>query len=120
MEKRKKGLPSTNRLIPERAWAYLTISCTGEKPPSPLLIRSGDEWLVGPKEFRADLKASVGEEPDQPPKSGWKFYNAAAGSYEDDPTLICTKWCSMRQILIDIAILQNRLIEIDDDINPTA
>ena len=55
---------------------------------------------------KAWLKASVGGEPNQPPTTGWKFYNRDTGYYnedqslkfenwdtddwEDDPTLSCT------------------------------
>ena len=32
--------------------------------------------------------ASVGGEPNQPPTTGWKFYNL--GKYDEDPSLRCT------------------------------
>ena len=53
------------------------------------MCRSGDEWLVGEKGKRAYLKASVqGEEPNQPPTTGWKFYNCETGKYDEDPGFI--------------------------------
>ena len=55
------------------------------------MCRSGDKWLVGEKGYRAFLKASVqGEEPNQPPTTGWKFYNWETRKYEEDPGLTCT------------------------------
>ena len=55
------------------------------------MCRSGDKWLVGEKGYRAFLKASVqGEEPNQPPTTGWKFYNWETRMYEEAPGLTCT------------------------------
>ena len=87
LEKNKRDLQSTYRLTQER---YETVQkcSTGETcllftPPT----RSGDEWHVGPKEKQPRLKASVGGEPNRPPKTGWKFLDK---DYEEDPSLTCT------------------------------
>ena len=56
-------------------------------------LRVGDEWYVGGKGGQAWLKASVGDEPNQPPTTGWKFDNrnfmAVWGDYVDDSALTC-------------------------------
>ena len=46
-------------------------------------LRVGDEWYVGGKGGQAWLKASVGDEPNQPPTTGWRYYGY------DDETLNC-------------------------------
>ena len=58
-------------------------------PFSSLLFptRSGDEWLVGQKGWGANLKASVGNNPDQPPTNGWKCADFDTYDYVDDPSL---------------------------------
>ena len=67
--------------------------------------RCGDEWLVGEKGLRALLKASVGNNPDQPPTNGWKFLKK--GDYVDDPSLSCTlpistSSCILRVVLTNL------------------
>ena len=61
-------------------------------PPLSLLFptRSGDEWLVGEKGKDPYLKASVGNNPDQPPTDGWKFFDYYDYDYVDDLSLSCT------------------------------
>ena len=61
---------------------------------SPFSPRFKDEWLVGEKGGRTYLKASVGAVPDQPPTTGWMFYNYHYNyntySYEADESLSCS------------------------------
>ena len=67
-----------------------------ENSPSPLLTRSDDEWRIMEKiedpesEYDAQLKASVGGEPNKLPNSGWKFNDYDTGNWPDDPTLSCS------------------------------
>ena len=58
-------------------------------PPRPI-PRSGDEWLVGKKGGFAWLKASVGAVPNQPPTTGWMFYNYNTKEWEADESLSCS------------------------------
>ena len=58
-------------------------------PLSLLLLRSGDEWLIGKKGYDAGLRAGVGEEPDRPPSYGWKIKNRDTREYESDKTITC-------------------------------
>ena len=90
--RRLKDLQCTDTLTLRRYKSLTNFFCTGEKSSLPLLFptRSGDEWLVGEKGLRALLKASVGNNPDQPPTNGWKFYNFDTYDYVDDPSLSCT------------------------------
>ena len=60
------------------------------KAPSPLLTRSDDEWLIEAKGYKAQMKANVGGEPNQPPTTGWEFLNFDTGKYDEDPSLRCT------------------------------
>ena len=74
-------------------------------PPLSLLFptRSGDEWLVvGEKERRAWLKASVGNNPDQPPTNGWKFFKK--DDYVDDPSLSCTLPISTSSCILTVVL----------------
>ena len=52
------------------------------------LTRSGADWLVGEEEKDALLKAPVTDDPKQPPRKGWQFYNK--GKFEKDESLICS------------------------------
>ena len=38
----------------------------------------------------AELKASVGVEPNQPPSTGWKFFNVYTCEYVFDATISCS------------------------------
>ena len=62
--------------------------------PSPLFLRSGEEWYLGWKDSHTFLKASVGGEPNQPPTNGWQFDTSDLGSdpkdWEEDASLTCT------------------------------
>ena len=52
--------------------------------------RCKDEWLVGKKGLHGLLKATVSEDkPDQPPATGWKFYNRDTRQYEADESVTC-------------------------------
>ena len=52
--------------------------------------RCKDEWLVGKKGLHGLLKATVSEDnPDQPPVTGWKFYNWNTREYEADESVKC-------------------------------
>ena len=92
LEKSKRDLQSTYRLTQER-YDTVQICSTGETHVLLTLpTRSGDEWHVGPNvlgpwEEEPRLKASVGGEPNRPPKSGWKFLDQ---DYKEDPSLTCT------------------------------
>ena len=48
--------------------------------------------MVKTEGFGADLKASVGVEPNKPPTTGWKFENRTLFSpdFEFDPSLTCS------------------------------
>ena len=48
------------------------------KPSYILLLRSGNEWWVKTEGYAASLKASVGDDPNVPPTTGWKFSNGEA------------------------------------------
>ena len=85
----EKGLQSTDKLTQERYQASSTIDFTGEKYPLSLPSRLGDEWLVGTTGQLALLKASVGGNVDQPPTSGWQFFNGRTDEYEEDGSLTC-------------------------------
>ena len=78
--------------------------CTGEKSPLSPLSRSGDEWLVGAKGGGANLKASVGNNPDQPPTNGWKFYDYDKDDYVDDPSLSCTLPISTSSCILTVVL----------------
>ena len=79
-------------------------------PPPSLLFptRCGDEWLVGEKGGRAwwnfNLKANVGNNPDQPPTNGWKFYNKDDQDYVDDPSLSCTSPTSTSSCILTVVL----------------
>ena len=45
---------------------------------------------VGEDGFQAELRASVGIEPNQPPSNGWKFYNWDTTGWEEDATISCS------------------------------
>ena len=49
------------------------------------------------------LKASVGNNPDQPPTNGWKFYNDK-GVYVDDPSLSCTLPTSTSSCILTVVL----------------
>ena len=84
---RKRDLQSTDRLTQEKCQVTGTTVCSGGKsPPIFLLLRSGNEWLVGEEGL---LKASVGDDPTIPPTTGWKFYNFDTKAFEADPLLMC-------------------------------
>ena len=52
--------------------------------------RCNDEWLIGEMGERVWLKATVSEDkPDQPPATGWKFYNWDTEEYEADESVTC-------------------------------
>ena len=57
-------------------------------PPLHLPSRSGDDWLVGEEEKDALLKAPVKVDPNQPPTTGWQFYNN--GNFKEDESISCT------------------------------
>ena len=59
------------------------------KAPSPLLTRSDDEWLIE-KGKKAQMKASVGGEPNLPPTTGWKLFNYGTRNWEVEKAIICT------------------------------
>ena len=44
----------------------------------------------GEERFQAQLKASVGVEPNQPPSTGWKFFNVYTCEYVFDATISCS------------------------------
>ena len=46
--------------------------------------------MVGMEGSSAELKASVGGEPNQPPSTGWKFYNLFTGGWQVDATISCS------------------------------
>ena len=75
-------------------------------PFSSLLFptRSGDEWLVGQKGWGANLKASVGNNPDQPPTNGWKFDDNDELDYVDDPSLSCTLPISTSSCILTVVL----------------
>ena len=76
-----------------------TTCCTGERavPYTSylLFIRCGDEWMVIHSKTKtlanAQLRAPVVEDdPDQPPSTGWRFYNFDTEEFESDESLSCT------------------------------
>ena len=73
-------------------------------PLSLLFPRSGNEWLVGEKGERARLKASVGGEPDQPPSTGWGFYNWDTEEYKADDTLNCQVYVSASPCCLTVSL----------------
>ena len=74
-------------------------------PLSLLFPRSGNEWLVGKKGYRADLKASVEGELDQvPPSTGWKFYNWRTKEYKADDTLNCQVYVSASPCCLTVSL----------------
>ena len=46
--------------------------------------------MVGMERNTAELKASVGVEPNQPPSTGWKFFNVYTCEYVFDATISCS------------------------------
>ena len=54
--------------------------------------RCGDEWMVKAKGGTLALLRApvVKDDPDQPPSTGWKFYNFDTREYESDESLSCT------------------------------
>ena len=86
----KKGLQSTDRLTQERYQAHSTIDFTGENYPLSLPFRLGDEWLVGTTGMEAFLKARG--KANQPPTTGWQFYNCSTHKYEEDGSLTCNNF----------------------------
>ena len=88
---RNKKVPqSTDRLTQERYQAHSTIDFTGENYPLSLPFRLGDEWLVGTTGMEAFLKARGKE--NQPPTTGWQFYNCSTHKYEEDGSLTCNNF----------------------------
>ena len=76
------------------------------KVPSPSLLfptRRGDEWLVRDKGWGANLKASVGNNPNQPPTNGWGF-NDDDGGFVDDPSLTCTLPISTSSCILTVVL----------------
>ena len=59
-------------------------------PLSPPFPRSKDEWRIGEEGRDACLKARVGAAPDQPPTTGWKFFNYDTNKHEVDESLSCS------------------------------
>ena len=60
-------------------------------PPPPLLPpRLESEWFVGEENKIALMKAKVGGYPNQPPRTGWRFYNLNHDLYLEDESLTCT------------------------------
>ena len=59
-------------------------------PLSHFSPRSKDEWLVGEKGDDALLKASLGAVPNQPPTTGWMFFNRATRDWKADESLSCS------------------------------
>ena len=60
-------------------------------PPPPLLPpRLESDWFVGEEKKVALLKAKVGGYPNQPPRTGWRFYNLNHDLYLEDESLTCT------------------------------
>ena len=54
--------------------------------------RSGDEWLVMLEDHDfAALKASVGDDPNIPPSTGWRSRNSDSDNFEEDSSVICTR-----------------------------
>ena len=91
LEKSETDSQCTSRLTQGRYQESTTTCCTSENiPPSLSFPRSGDEWLVGMEGSSAELKASVGVEPNQPPSTGWKFFNVDTWVYEVDATISCS------------------------------
>ena len=90
LEKKSMALQSTDRPTPQRFQRRRRSCCTGERSPSPstYIIRSGADWLVGEEEKGALLKTPVGDDHNQPPRTGWQFCNN--GEFEEDASLICS------------------------------
>ena len=67
--------------------------------------RSGDEWLIEKKGgSRPRLKASVGAVPNQPPSTGWKFYNYDTKEYEADELISCRDFVSSPPCCLTISL----------------
>ena len=49
------------------------------------------------------MKASVGNNPDQLPTNGWKFYHTD-GNYVDDPSLSCTLPTSTSSCILTVVL----------------
>ena len=84
-----KGLQSTDRLIQERYQATTTTNFTGEKYPLSFPSRLRGTWIVGTMGKQFLLKASVGGNENQPPSTGWQYYNQERERYEEDGSLSC-------------------------------
>ena len=46
----------------------------------------------------------MGNDPDQPPTNGWKFYNFAKDDYVDDPSLSCTLPTSTSSCILTVVL----------------
>ena len=66
--------------------------------------RSGDEWLIGEKGDDPLLKASVVAVPNQPPSTGWKFYNYATEEYEADELVSCCNFVNTHPCCLTISL----------------
>ena len=60
------------------------------KTPPSLVPRFEGEWFVGEEKKIALMKAKVGRYPNQPPRTGWRFYNQNQNLYEEDESFTCT------------------------------
>ena len=77
-----------NRLTRGRYQGNTTSSCTGEQYFPFHLTRSGEEWFAAADEDNVRLKAHVGDEPNQPPSTGWQY--TGGGGWKGDEYLKCT------------------------------
>ena len=85
----------TDRLTQEKCQMNTTSSSTGKikQCHSSHFTRSGDTWLARSDEQKEDtlrLKAEVGDEPTQPPATGWEYMDWEADDWEEDESLKCT------------------------------
>ena len=105
LRRRRTDLQCTDRLTQRRYQVNTTGCCTGKNTPPLLFPRSGNEWWVGEKGYRAGaLQASVGGEPDQPPSTGWKFINLNTKEHEADDTLSCRVYVSTSPCCLTVSL----------------
>ena len=103
-----REMPSVNTTllfaVREGEYSHLKTECTYDEDDLPpfLFPESKDEWLVGRKGCGIALMASVGPVPNQPPTTGWKFYNDC--EYEADEGLTCRVFASSLPCCLTVSL----------------